>query len=58
VLYYLEGVSGRDTPWKTYHVGEPLVFKDRVPFVVTFQADGDELAVILDALAPKGAKVP
>lgn len=40
----------------TWHVGQPLPHISRP--VVTFQADGDELEVILKALRERSAKLP
>jgi len=48
-MLYIKETHGIDSTWR---VGEPI--PDIVSRVVTFQADGDELEVILRAL--RGAK--
>jgi hypothetical protein len=46
--------GSKDATWQTWHVGEPFpVITKRV---VTFVADGDELAVILSALNAASGK--
>jgi hypothetical protein len=55
MLYIITGSAHQDKPtYSTWHVGEKV--KLPVCPVITFQADGHELEVIINALKKNGGK--
>jgi hypothetical protein len=48
--------NGCTEEWQTWHVGEPIP-KVTYSNVVTFQADGDELDLLIEAMEQVKAKV-
>ncbi|KKL62150.1 hypothetical protein LCGC14_2188060 [marine sediment metagenome] len=51
-MLYLRNTTAdiKETKWNTWHIGEPLKLSEKPAKVMTFQADGDELTIILEAL--------
>lgn len=56
MLYIEEKLTNGAIAESGWHIGEPMPYISPATRVMTFQADGDELIVILDALRQASAK--